>query len=334
MTNADSVRRTPHSAFHTPNLYRLGFPVKVVGAPLPSHDSRRWQNQPHLSVSLAYVRDIFEYLHAHDIRFYRLAGQLAPYLTHPGLPAFHHQIEECWNELAAIGDLARAYRLRLTMHLAHFIQLNSPDLLQVKRSQAELQMTVQLLEAMGLGSDAVIVVHVGGIYGDARASRERFVRTWEMLSPAVQQRLALENDDRHYGLQDVLWLHQRTGIRVVLDTLHHRCLNPSGHPLINALALALATWPADQQPKIHFSSSRTALRHLIRNGQSYLQMPLPRQHSDFIDVFQFIDLLRGVRAANLRPFDIMLEAKGKELALLRLREQIATFAPDLVPFIA
>ena len=31
----------------------LGFAVKVVGEPgLPSHDSRRWQSKPHLSVSL------------------------------------------------------------------------------------------------------------------------------------------------------------------------------------------------------------------------------------------------------------------------------------------
>ena len=31
----------------------------------------------------------------------------------------------------------------------------------------------------------------------------------------------------------------------------------------------------------------------------------------------------------MRPFDIMLEAKGKDLALLRLREQIGQFAPEL-----
>ena len=35
------------------------------------------------------------------------------------------------------------------------------------------------------------------------------------------------------------------------------------------------------------------------------------------------------RTAGLRPFDIMLEAKGKDLALLRLREQIGQFAPEL-----
>jgi UV DNA damage endonuclease len=314
-------------------VYRLGFPVKVLGAPLRSHDSRRWQNQPHLSVSLAYLRDIFEYLHTHNIRFYRLAGQLAPYLTHPALPVFHRQIEECSNELAAVGDLAHQYRLRLTLHLAHFIQLSSPEPGQVERSQQELLVATALLEAMGLGPEAVIVVHVGGVYGDANASRERFARNVESLPPVVQARLALENDDRHFGLGDVLWLHRRTGIRAVLDTLHHRCLNRTGHPLNNALALALATWPAGEQPKIHVSSPRTALRQLIRNGQRYLQPPLPNQHSDFLDPFAVIDLLHGARAANLRPFDIMLEAKAKDLALLRLREQLARFAPELSKYI-
>jgi UV DNA damage endonuclease len=323
----------PYAALPAPPSYRLGFPVKVRGVALPSHDSRRWQNQPHLSVSLAYLRDIFEYLHSEEIYFYRLAGQLAPYLTHPALPAFHRQIEECATELAAVGDVARQYRLRLTMHLAHFIQLSSPDAERVRRSQQELVVAMQLFEAMGLGPDAVIVVHVGGAYGDANASRERFVRSFEQLPANVQNRLALENDDRHFSLADALWLHRRTGIRVVLDTLHHRCLNPTGHPLTNALALALATWPAGEQPKIHVSSPRTALRQFYRNGQTYLQAPQPRQHADFIDPFSLIDLLRGARAANLRPFDIMLEAKAKDLALLRLRQQIAKFAPDLAGYI-
>ncbi|HXF60268.1 MAG TPA: hypothetical protein VNK95_01545, partial [Caldilineaceae bacterium] len=76
-------------------LYRLGVPVKVMAAPLRSHDSRRWQQAPHLSVSLAYLRDLLIYLHRHDIHLYRLAGQLAPYATHPGLPQFHCQVEEC-----------------------------------------------------------------------------------------------------------------------------------------------------------------------------------------------------------------------------------------------
>ena len=116
------------------SLYRLGFAVNVLGVPLRSHDSRRWQNQPHLSVSLAYLRDLFAYLNRQDIHFYRVAGQLAPYITHPDLPAFHRQIDECATELAAAGDLARQYAIRLTMHPAHYIQLSTPDAAQAARS--------------------------------------------------------------------------------------------------------------------------------------------------------------------------------------------------------
>ena len=89
------------------------------------------------------------------------------------------------------------------------------------------------------------------------------------------------------------------------------------------------TWPPERQAKIHFSSPRTSLRKVHRGGTDHYQMPLPNQHSDFLDPFACIDLLRLAREASVRPFDIMLEAKGKDLALLRLRGQIAHFAPEL-----
>lgn len=315
-------------------LYRLGVPVKVVGATgLRSHDSRRWQNQPHLSVSLAYLCDVFEYLHSRQIRFYRLSGQLAPYLTHPDLPQFHGQIEECATELAAIGDLARHYGIRLTMHPAFYVQLGSPDLTQVQRSIEELEAATRLMDGMGLGAEAVLVIHVGGAQGDKEASMARFIQQVEQLPRNVRRRLALENDDRFMSAADVLRIHRHTGLRVVLDVLHHRCVNPSGLSMPQALTAALESWPGDQQPKIHFSSPRTAVRQLVRNRQRTLAAPLANQHSDFINPFEFIDLLRAARADGLRTFDIMLEAKGKDLALLRLREQIEQFAPDLAAMI-
>ncbi len=136
------------SAPSTEPRFRLGFPVKVVGAPnLPSHDSRRWHNRPHLSVSLAYLRDIFLYLAQRRIKFYRMAGQLAPYLTHPGLPDFHHQLDDCDLELAAIGDLARRQGLRLTLHPGFYVQLNSPDDHWVQRSVIEVSAAADLIGA-------------------------------------------------------------------------------------------------------------------------------------------------------------------------------------------
>jgi UV DNA damage endonuclease len=313
--------------------YRLGIPVKVVGAPLRAYDSRRWPQEPHLSVSLAYLRDLLDYLRRHQIGLYRLAGQLAPYLTHPDLPRFHHQLEECATELAALGDLARQYQLRLTLHPAFYVQLNSPDPNQVARAQTELCAAAALLESFGVGKEAIIVIHVGSAFGDPITGRARFVAAYDRLPANVRARLALENDDRTYDIQDLYWIHKRTGIRLVLDVLHHRCHNPSRLPTVEALALALGSWPPDEQPKIHFSSPRTELRRSVRRGALHLQLPLPNQHSDFIHPFEFIDFMQEAREAGLRPFDIMLEAKAKELALIRLRQQLANYAPELAALV-
>jgi UV DNA damage endonuclease len=162
---------------------------------------------------------------------------------------------------------------------------------------------------------------------------QRFVARFLALPEFVRRRLVLEHDDRRYSFDDALWIHRRTSIPLVLDTLHLRCLNPTGRTLADALPVALATWPADCRPKIHFSSPRTTLRTVHTPLGARLQPPLPNQHSDFLDPFAFIDLLYLAQRLRVRPFDVMLEAKAKELALLRLREQIAYFAPALVEMV-
>ena len=94
---------------------RLGFAVKVLGeGGLPSHDARRWQSGPHLRHSLEHLTAILEYLGRHEIRMYRMTSDLAPYATHPDLPQFHGQVEECADELARVGALARELDIRLS----------------------------------------------------------------------------------------------------------------------------------------------------------------------------------------------------------------------------
>jgi UV DNA damage endonuclease len=66
---------------------RLGIPVKLMGAPdLKSNDTRRWQQNPHLKVSLEHMDRALDYLDRHDIRMYRLSSDLAPYAAHPDMP--------------------------------------------------------------------------------------------------------------------------------------------------------------------------------------------------------------------------------------------------------
>jgi UV DNA damage endonuclease len=305
---------------------RLGFAVKVLGEPgLPSHDTRRWQSGPHLRTSIEALHRVFDHLARHEIGMYRMTASLAPYATHPDLPQFHGQVEECREELAALGERARALDLRLSTHPGQYVVLNSEDPAVREGAIRDLELQAQLLDAMGLGPEAVVVLHVGGAAGGHGPGMDRFLAGFERLSESARERLVIENDDRTYALGDVLALHERTGLRVVWDILHHHCNDPDGIPDREALEAALATWPAGVTPKIHFSSPKTAMeerkKRVGRRVERSWVLPQLRAHADMIDPIAFEHFLRDT-AAGL-DFDVMLEAKAKDLALLRLRARIA-----------
>jgi UV DNA damage endonuclease len=305
--------------------HRLGFAVKVLGnGGLPSHDTRRWQSGPHLRVSLERLEAIFHYLEEIDVRMYRMTSDLVPYGTHPDLPQFHGQIEECAEELAALGKLAIGADLRLSTHPGQYIVLNSEKPEVREAAVRDLDLQAALLDAMGLGPEAVIVLHVGGAAGGLEAAQDRFLAGFELLGERARARLVIENDDVSFGLGSVLELAAQTGSRVVWDALHHRCLDPGRIPPEEALSLALATWQDGSLPKIHYSSPRTAVeerrKKVGRRVERQIVLPPLRAHADLIDPIGFEAFLRGPAAG--REFDVMLEAKAKDMALLRLREQL------------
>ena len=238
------------------------------------------------------------------------------------------------SELAAVGQVAKQNDIRLSFHPGPHTVLNSPDESIVLKAIADLSAQSKMLNFMELGPEAVINIHVGGRYGDKSAAMSRFIERYRGLPKVVRSRLVLENDERIYRIDDTYAIHKQTGIRLVLDQLHHLCNHEPGHSLEQALALALSTWPADQTPKIHFSSPRTALIPTEKRSDSGAKRPgfrLPRlsQHADLIDPLAFIDLL-SLEPCHERNLDVMLECKAKDVALLRLREQLARLVPDLV----
>ena len=297
---------------------RLGFAVKVLGGGgLPSHDTRRWQSEPHLRVSIERLEAIFDYLAAADIGMYRMTASLAPYATHPDMPQFRGQVEECAAELAALGARAAEHELRLSTHPGQYVVLNSEDDRVRSLAVADLNLQAELLDAMGCGAEAVVVLHVGGAAGGLDAGMDRFMEGFERLTDSAKRRLVIENDDRTYALAHVLDLHRRTGAPVVWDILHHHCNDPDGVPDREALELALATWGDGVKPKIHYSSPKTA----VETKGKKVVLPQLRAHADMIDPIGFEHFVRET-AAGL-DFDVMLEAKAKDLALLRLREQLS-----------
>ena len=177
-----------------------------------------------------------------------------------------------------------------------------------------------------------MVIHVGGTYGDRPASNARWVETWHTLPEPVRRRLVLEHDDLRFSAADVLWIHAHTGVRLIFDYQHFWCLNPEGADLRDTLSRILATWPDGVQPKIHFSSPRTELREQVRVDKATRRKtvhhvaPVFTGHADFCNPFEFATFMRVAEGLD---FDVMLEAKAKDLALLRLRPDLLRYAPDV-----
>ncbi|NJC34260.1 UV DNA damage endonuclease [Sphingomonas jejuensis] len=335
---------------------RLGFPVKVMGRPgFKSNDTRRWQKGPHLKCSLEEVDKILDYLIAEDLDMYRLSSDLAPYATHPDLPQFHDQVADSDAELKAFGRKARDNDIRLSFHPSQYVLLNSPDPALTDKSIWDLSSQAEMLDRMELDDEAVMVTHVGGVYDDHDASRARWIEGWEKCPPHVQRRLVLENDDIRFSAADALWIHERTGVRLIFDYQHFWCLNPEGLDMRDTLERFLATWPAGVRPKIHFSSPRTEMREVkqkitakqrkagtggkVKAGETLkaavkatariktvLRPPIWTGHADFTNPFEFATFMR---MAHGLEFDVMMEGKSKDVSLLKLRPDLLRYAPDV-----
>ena len=335
---------------------RLGFPVKVMARPdLKSNDARRWQNAPHLRTSLEYLDAILDYLVKVEIDMYRMSSDIAPYATHPDMPQFHNMVAESDAELAAFGKKARDLDIRLSFHPSQFVLLNSPDPALTTKSIWDLASQAEMLDRMGMGPEGVLVTHVGGVYGDREESRARWITGYERCPDHVRRRLVLENDDIRFSAADVLWIHDRCGVPLIFDYQHHWCLNPEGLALRPTLERVLRSWPEGVRPKIHFSSPRTEMREIKRKVtdkereaaksasprkgaltrevvkatsrvKTVLLPPVWTGHADFTNPFEFATFMRA--AAGL-DFDVMLEAKTKDLSLLRLRSDLLRYAPDV-----
>ena len=319
-----------------PPLSRLGFAVLVLGQPgLKSNDTRRWQKNPHLLKSIEYLDAVFDYLEKQHITMYRMSSDIAPYVTHPDMPQFHNQVNEAAAELRALGRRALARKLRLSFHPSQYTILNSPDPELNRKSVLDIESQATILDRMEAGPEGVVIVHVGGVYGDKASAMDRWAASYQNLPEASKRRLVLENDDISYSAADVLRLHERTGVPLVFDSHHFCCNNPEGLDLADTARRFLASWPTGVRPKTHVSSPRTQMREIkrrIRKTRKFETVALPplwTGHADYCDPFAFIDLMR--RMPPGAEFDIMLEAKVKDLALRRLQNDLLRYAPDLAP---
>lgn len=236
----------------------------------------------------------------HNWLLFRIGSSVIPFGSHPV------NTVPWWNEfkpdLNEIGRFARQHDLRLSFHPGQYTVLNSnrPDV--VSRAIAELTYSTRFLDELGLDSRHKVIIHIGGVYGDKSAAVDRFCDTAADLDDAIRRRLVIENDERSYTPADTLAISNRTGLPVIFDNLHYQA-NPGEGELDDLLGRVFATWnAADGVPKVHFST----------------QAPDGRtgHHADDADPDEFDRWMQ--RWLPFGDFDVMLEAKNKDIALQKL----------------
>lgn len=248
------------------------------------------------------LRQAIVFCGRNGIGCFRVASTILPIKTHPQAGYRIDDLPESDSIVEAFrlcGSLARELDVRLTFHPDQFVVLSSPRDDVLRKSMEDIEYHAEV--ARWIGAD-VINVHAGGAQGGKAAALSRLVRSLDQLSEAARSCLTIENDDVVFTPSDLLPVCRAAGLPLVYDVHHHRCL-PDGLACEDAMAAAWETW--DREPVTHLSSP-------LQGWDG----PQPRRHHDFID---FRDFPAGWRRL---PITIEIEAKAKERAVLRLRDEL------------
>jgi len=249
---------------------------------------------------------ILEWNDKNSIKFFRVGSGIFPFIDHPDLQYSVSDLPDAHTiqlNLQTAGAFAKQAGMRLSCHPGPYTCLASPNPKTVEKSLLGLQMHSTLADMLGYGAEFAINIHVGGVYENKLETAKRFAEQYALLPTAIQQRLTIENDDKEsmWSMSDLFEfiLPLCPDIKLVLDIHHHRfCQRES---LQDAAEMAFSTWLGFCEiPKVHYSESKVGAR--------------PQAHSDYIT--ETIPAL-----TYSLDYDIMVEAKAKDLAVLEYRKK-------------
>jgi UV DNA damage endonuclease len=259
-----------------------------------------------------------------ELRMLRITSDMFSFYTHDDYKDFWHSSDIQSNLarwMAPIGETARQNNVRLSFHPDQFVVLASDRDEVVNKSIEEFEYHVDMAKFMGYGKqfqDIKINVHISGRRGP-QGIRDVFGR----LSPEARNTLTLENEEYTHGLSDCLSLSDL--VPTVLD-IHHNWIREGTYIDCNSdLAKKVIDSWRGVRPTIHYSVSRED----VLVGHSGSQLPdhgtlisegftkqKLRAHSDYF----WNDAVNDWALTFHDNFDIMCEAKGKNLASFKLLE--------------
>ncbi|KAI0157955.1 UV-endonuclease UvdE [Hypoxylon sp. FL1284] len=262
------------------------------------------------ALGLANARDIVKMLRWNDkygIKFMRLSSEMFPFASHE---EYGYKLAPFASEtLAEAGKVAAELGHRLTTHPGQFTQLGSPREEVVRNAIRDLEYHDEMLTLLRLpkqqDKDAVMILHMGGVFGDKGATLDRFRKNYAKLSPSVKARLVLENDDVSWTVHDLLPICEELNIPHVLDFHHHnimfdRSQMREGTKDVEAL-----------YPRIRATWARKGITMKMHYSEPCASAVTPRQRRK-----------HRPRVMTLPPcpddVDLMIEAKDKEQAVFDL----------------
>ncbi|MCC3868440.1 UV DNA damage repair endonuclease UvsE [Terrisporobacter mayombei] len=251
------------------------------------------------------LEKILKYNIENNIHFYRLTSKLIPLSTHPEVTWDYENYFS--KELRAIGKIIKSSNMRVDAHPDQFNVINSVKDKVVKDTIRNLNHAVDLFDLMNY-DEGKLVIHIGSSVGGKEDSIHRFISNYKTFPRRIRERLILENDDKVFTAKDVFRICEEIEVPMVLDVHHHNCKNNEEN-MKDLLPHIFSTWDSESlPPKIHFSSPKEG--------------KLDRKHADYIDVNDFCGFLDLAKENVNRDFDVMIEAKKKDQAILKLMRNL------------
>lgn len=259
-----------------------------------------------------------------ELRMLRVTSDMLSFYTHEDWQPFWQSTntqDSLARWFAPLGETARQNNVRLSFHPDQFVVLASDREEVVNKSIEEFEYHCDMARWMGYGKqfqDMKINVHISGRKGP-QGIRDVFGR----LSPEARNTLTLENEEYTHGLSDCLSLSDL--VPTVLD-IHHNWIREGTYLDCNSdlTKKVVDSWRGIR-PTLHYSVSREDVLvghsgsqlpdHGALTASGYSKQKL-RAHSDYF----WNDAVNDWALTFRDNFDIMCEAKGKNLASFKLLE--------------
>lgn len=184
-----------------------------------------------------------------EFAHYRLSSSLFPVLS--AYQKSWRDLPNAWeikNLMLQVGPLANRLGIGLSMHPDQYICLGSPHQSVRERSISELEYLGDIMDCMGIGG--TMCLHVSNGSQPPEETKQRFVQSARQLSPMVQRRLRLENEDKGCWNCETLFKYFGGEYGLIYDCLHDSCNPSSERDWCRAFT---STWPAGETPVFHWS---------------------------------------------------------------------------------